>query len=411
MNRVNYNYGVLLVLFFCTAMMMTLQFVGLEKMRRLEVDVQKQVLSTSIYSTSHRLLRETNDLVNHNNVINGMFGSDRHCPSVAEYFDHDQLQAKIKENVDFHNRGGNLKALQNFLDNAMDPTLDKLGLKFVPTGSTEGERRASRYLRRHYEKHPSARQGYGESLPGKWSDEDSKVLHEKRWFDVIEPRKKHDKWDAGLGPIGPECKSLVQLGDTNGDGYKFIGMPPSKSEETCQVISVGGNDNWKFEEAVHRELGCETFTFDCTLPGGVPKNKPDNDKIHFFNYCIDGHSHKDSFGRSFLTYDEMLKKAGIEKPPSYFKIDVEGFEYDIFSQMIQTPELLPLQIQVELHWATRMTGLSWMERTRSAGEISLLSGMMFNAGGYLPTKLDFNTHCTSCMEVLYVRAACNANRS
>jgi len=152
------------------------------------------------------------------------------------------------------------------------------------------------------------------------------------------------------------------------------------------------------------QLGCSTYTFDCTLPGGQPKKKPDNPKIHFFDYCVAGTSHEDSFGRKFLTYADMLKAAGIESPPDYFKIDVEGFEYDIFTQMInESTSLLPRQIQVELHWATRMTSLPWMPRTRTAAEIALLGSTMFNAGGYMPIHLDFNPHCTSCMEVLYFR--------
>ncbi len=79
----------------------------------------------------------------------------------------------------------------------------------------------------------------------------------------------------------------------------------------------------------------------------------------------------------------MLKTAGIQKPPAYFKLDVEGFEYDIFTEMMQSPDLLPRQIQVELHWGTRMTGLSWMPRLRTSGEIALMAGMMFH-GGFLP---------------------------
>ena len=99
----------------------------------------------------------------------------------------------------------------------------------------------------------------------------------------------------------------------------------------------------------------------------------------------------------------MLKTAGIQTPPAYFKLDVEGFEYDIFTEMMQSPDLLPQQIQVELHWGTRMTGLSWMPRLRTSGEIALMAGMMFH-GGFLPVHLDFNPYCTSCMEVLYFRA-------
>ena len=97
--------------------------------------------------------------------------------------------------------------------------------------------------------------------------------------------------------------------------------------------------------------------------------------------------------------------------PAYLKIDVEGFEYDTFSQMIQNDDagsqsLLPQQIQVELHWATRMTGIEWMPRVLSAGEIALFSSMMYQGGGYLPIHLDFNKYCPPCMEVLYYKAIC-----
>ena len=348
------------------------------------------------------------------------------------YFDEKELQTRIKENIRFHQLGGNLKSVQTMLDQAMDTTIEQLGLTFVPkennNGNSKETKKFTTYLRGYYDTHPSRRSGYGEPLPGQWDKEQSKVLMGKRWFDVIEPRQGRVKWDVSLGPIGPTCRNLVQLGNKKSDGYKFICLPSPSSPaqqanninqkimmnsmsgigekgDGCHVISVGGNDNWKFEEAVQAQLGCTTYTFDCTLPGGKPRRKPKNDNIKFFNYCIDGHAHNDTFGREYVTYSDMLQIANLHQPPTYFKIDVEGFEYDIFSQMIRdSPDLLPLQIQVELHWASRMTGLSWMPRTRSAAEVALLSSMMFSAGHYLPIQLDFNPYCTTCMEVLYFRA-------
>jgi Methyltransferase domain len=333
------------------------------------------------------------------------------CPSLSSYFEMTALQLKTEENIDFHQRGGNLKSVQNFLDGAIDTTLDKHDIKFIPQGETQGVRKASQHLKQFYQTNPSKRRGYGEALPGKYSDENPKIVYEKRYIDVIEPRKRQDKWDASLGPIGPNCKNLVELGGVDGmDGNKFICLPENQSSSQhgeCHVISVGGNDSWTFEEAIVKELGCTTYTFDCTLPNGKPQHKPDNDKIRFFEYCIDGHTHEDAtFGSKYLSYEDMLKVAGIDTAPTYFKIDVEGFEYDILTDMMRTPHLLPLQIQIELHWATRMTDLPWMQRTRSAGEIALLSGMLYNSGGYMPVKLDFNGHCTSCMEVLYFRTSC-----
>jgi Methyltransferase domain len=232
---------------------------------------------------------------------------------------------------------------------------------------------------------------------------------------VLEPSEGRLKWDVALGPIGPSCSNVIQFGKKeDGDGYKFMCMPNNEhetEEKECHVISAGGNDNWKFETALTDKLPhCTTHTFDCTLPnGGQPKRKPIRENIRFYDYCLAGASYNETNGRKYLSYVDMLHVAGIvQTPPAYFKIDVEGFEYDIFTSMIATSpkQLLPSQIQVELHWATRMTGLSWMPRTRSSGELALFAGMMFNGGGYVPVHLDFNPYCTPCMEVLFVQGVC-----
>jgi hypothetical protein len=210
--------------------------------------------------------------------------------------------------------------------------------------------------------------------------------------------------------------------DANNPRRQAASFKDDKGE--CHVLSVGGNDNWKFEVAMADTLGCITHTFDCTLPtpDGMPRKKPKRNDLRFYKYCIDGKSYTDTHGRSYLTYTDMLQQAGIvDQPPTYFKIDVEGFEYDIFSQMIRQEHLrlkessskgaaismLPQQIQVEFHWGTRMTGVEWMSRTRSAGEIALLLDAMYLGGGYLAIHLDFNRFCSTCMEVLFFKAVCD----
>lgn len=328
------------------------------------------------------------------------------------YFDATELREIVTQNVAFHINGGNLKSVQLFKDDAIDSTLQKQGIRFVPEGSSsQGTQELRSHLEKHYKENYDSRGGYGRPLPGKMMPS-SPVLSEDRWFDVIEPREGRRKWDAALGPIGPSCSNLIQLGDRGRDGYKFMCLPDNYNDTTtkinnddeCHIISVGGNDNWKFEDAAADQFGCVIHTFDCTLPGdGMPRRKPARKDIRFYDYCIDGTTHNDTHGRKYLTYGDMLTTAGIVKPPVYFKLDVEGFEFDIFTEMMQSPDLLPQQIQVELHWGTRMTGLPWMPRLRTSGEIALLAGMMFH-GGYLPVHLDFTPYCTPCMEVLYFRA-------
>ena len=67
---------------------------------------------------------------------------------------------------------------------------------------------------------------------------------------------------------------------------------------------------------------------------------------------------------------------------------------------------LPQQIMVELHWATRMTGVSWFLRTKTTAEIALLSSMMYTGGGYMPIYRNWIKQCPSCIEVLYFRTLC-----
>jgi hypothetical protein len=338
------------------------------------------------------------------------------CQAALSYFTKESLEEAIQKALDFHVRGGNLKSVQVFKDRSIDGTLEKLAIQFIPDEKKETPTKdVTTYLRQYYDSNFDSRGGYGRALPGKFSQEDNKMLNEKRWFDVAEPFEGRQKWDAGIGPIGPAC-SLVQLGPTGKDGTKFVCQEMNASSVTttaafehCDVLSVGGNDNWKFEQAVREEMKCVTHTFDCTLPSGKPRHKPKDDDINFFNNCIDGESHQDAHGRQYLSYHDMLEKANVTEAPKLFKLDVEGFEYDIFTQMIRNQKkshLLPQQITVELHWATRMTGQSWMPRTRTSAEIALLIGMMFTAGGYLPVHTDFTPFCSSCLEVTFFRAVC-----
>lgn len=350
--------------------------------------------------------------------------SNRASTTAASYFNVSLLEEYIERNIEFHQRGGNLKSVQLLKDNSIHSTLENHGVKFYPTGASpeEGTHELLPALKKYYDANYDPRGGYGKPLPGKFDD--SKILMEKRWFEVEEPLRGREKWDAALGPIGPMCDNLAEIGGKNKDGHKYMCVPRksknendetttattttqlSDNDDDCHIISVGGNDNWLFEEDVVQQMpGCITHTFDCTLPGGIPKKKPQRDDVKFYNYCMAGTSYNDPHGRQYLSYADAVHMAGIPKAPVYFKIDVEGFEYDIFTNMVHKPEILPLQIAVELHWATRMTGVEWMPRIRSSGELALFSSTMFTTGGYLPILTeDILPWCPSCMEVLYFRA-------
>lgn len=64
-------------------------------------------------------------------------------------------------------------------------------------------------------------------------------------------------------------------------------------------------------------------------------------------------------------------------------MDAEGFEYEVLDSILSSdPSLWPEQIMMEVHWVSRMVDLRWMTRTRTAAELTLFFGGLFNHGGY-----------------------------
>jgi hypothetical protein len=216
------------------------------------------------------------------------------------------------------------------------------------------------------------------------------------------------------------CKKIIQLGHSYESKFlcdlekqDTLDKQSISSDHDCHILSIGSNDQWGFEQSVLTQTSCTVHTFDCTLEGGKPKRKPATDRVKFYNYCIASHN-KTISGRMYGKFFELWNKAGIPSAPKLVKIDVEGFEYDVLTAMISEhlnnpnqAKFLPEQIIVELHWATKMSDLPWLLRTRGAGEISLLVSTLYSAG-YMPVYTHYDHGCVPCLEVLFVRVICSA---
>lgn len=94
-------------------------------------------------------------------------------------------------------------------------------------------------------------------------------------------------------------------------------------------------------------------------------------------------------------------------------MDVEGFEYDVLRQMLDearmsgSKEMLPMQISVEFHYATRMFDVPWRLRSVTAAEIAMFIGLMYNQGGYVLVKHErIGPGCFPCAELLFLRTLC-----
>jgi hypothetical protein len=346
------------------------------------------------------------------------------------------IEAAYWEAENFHNRGGNLKSIQLYLDKQLPFTYETLGMSYIPEKKTSHQVEAgdkdisSIIIDEIKEKDVHKRGGYDQGyLPGKF-DPPHKALHtrrEKRWIDVLEPNAI-DRWLAAIGPE-LKCSSLTRIGTEKSYEDKYMcnydRLSSSKTTTTinakskshmqkngdlnsCDLISIGSNDQWGFETVVTDETNCRTHTFDCTI--GEPRKRPPRDSVLFYPHCISD-SDKVMNERSYLSYSSIWKKTGMKGTPKLFKIDVEGFEYDVLTSMLRDAkelgeDMLPEQISIELHSATKMYDLPWLLRNRQSAEVALLTGMLYRVGGYLPVKVSWQEGCKQCLEVLYVRVFC-----
>jgi hypothetical protein len=137
-----------------------------------------------------------------------------------------------------------------------------------------------------------------------------------------------------------------------GDGGKWVCDAYRIAEaEMCNVVSIGSNNDWSFEQAVHK-----IFTFDHTIN---PRNVPAYVTFHKIGLGP-------SDNGTLLTVGSALRKIGLEnKTVDIFKIDCEGCEKNIFLEFLK-PDLR--QILIELHSANWPVN-SFFEVMNSAGYV------------------------------------------
>jgi len=350
------------------------------------------------------------------------------------------IKAAYNDLEDFHNGGRNFRTIGNYLNRNVDATLKLLNVTFTPEGAHEplspDKSISNEITALLLEKDKEKRGGYDlRTLPGRYNHNGHDMIFRgdpkkyRQIFDVVEPidyaRRGGTRWSEGLGPVPELCRNLhiieppKEKFNRHTFETKFMCSVPNatrsdsknnEKEEDCDIISIGSNREWGFENTIAATTNCKTHTFDCTT--ALNPKKPAVESIKYYPYCIDKEN-QERDGREYITYSNMINKIGLKKAPDLFKMDVEGFEYDAFAHMLQeaeitgTKHLLPSQISVELHYITRMYDLPWHLRILQAGEIAMFVGMMYNRGGYVLVNTKYFKRCGSCVEVLFVRVFCD----
>jgi hypothetical protein len=214
--------------------------------------------------------------------------------------------------------------------------------------------------------------------------------------------RQHDwkRYDM-MGPVVGKCKDLRHLG--HGDEEKRLCFSEELVQPDCVVFSVGSNNQWEFEVMMYDNTPCEIHTFDCTVTNPQPPERI-KDRVTFHKLCM-GRKSFISHGLKYTDLEGLVQAAG-GKRATFFKMDVEGFEWEILPLLSQKEEsLAPLQVALELHYISWVK-TPWYGRDRSPGEILALFNHLFFAGGYVLTDRRDNIECLHCTEILLTKVGC-----
>jgi hypothetical protein len=132
-----------------------------------------------------------------------------------------------------------------------------------------------------------------------------------------------------------------------------VHVPPPGSP--CVVISVGSANGWAFERGFGRHKHCQIHTLDCTITPHVPAELKGQVRFHKLCLASDNTVREASAtpkkgSLAFVTWRNFTSSIGLTRPPHFFKMDIEGFEYGLLRDMVTDTYMLPLEMMVEIHW-------------------------------------------------------------
>lgn len=138
------------------------------------------------------------------------------------------------------------------------------------------------------------------------------------------------------------------------DGQKAICLDRSVApiEDKCLAYSFGINFEWSFDNAMELN-GCQVYAFD---PSMNTSDYNHTKAIHFYQLALDSVDKNEWNGinyipsRTLSTIYNMLKSQHGEAVIDYLKIDIEGAEWRVLTQILQSGMFDKVrQLGVEIH--------------------------------------------------------------
>lgn len=161
-------------------------------------------------------------------------------------------------------------------------------------------------------------------------------------------------WDFFLPAF--RCPHKVKRVGTLGDGGKYVcGLEKVAEQRKCVIYSVGINGESSFEAELLQSTKCDIWGYDYSVKEFGPEieNSPElKSRAHFHPYALGG---KDDHGPGanppFYTLPTLMQMNGHEFI-DILKIDIEGFEFSLLTDLIKAYKGKPLpfgQLQLEIH--------------------------------------------------------------
>ncbi|KAG8886277.1 hypothetical protein FRB98_001374 [Tulasnella sp. 332] len=181
-------------------------------------------------------------------------------------------------------------------------------------------------------------------------------------------------WDMFLPAF--QCPRETARVGTLGDGGKWTcGMSRIAQQPSCIVYSVGINGESSFEAEIIETTKCEVWGYDYSVDRFGPEIEESPDlkaRSHFFPYALGG---KDDHGPGanppFYTLPTLMLMNG-HSFIDVLKIDIEGYEFGLMTDLIKHYEGRPLpfgQLQLEIHgWGKSFEEfLHWWQALETVG--------------------------------------------
>lgn len=207
-----------------------------------------------------------------------------------------------------------------------------------------------------------------------------------------------------LGPVLDACKTPLDVfggGDEEKHACGLRQLATVTSE--CVVFSIGSNNVWGFEEEIYKSTSCRIETFDCTVRKNAKVPDVIKDRTRLHRVCL-GDKDELRGGKQFSTWDSLLTLVGITTAPTFLKMDIEGYEFEVMRSIIESGKNLPLQIAMELHYYASVPAIFKTGRKSSAEIFAFMNYLQLFGGYYL---IDRRDGCPECSEILLAKLDCN----